>query len=61
LLEKVGTTRSTLATSLTDLQNSKLIERRVKPTRPIQTEYLLTEKGRTFVRLLLNMKELLHA
>jgi len=59
LLTKVVMSRSTLAASLTDLQELHLIERRVKDTRPIQTEYALTKRGKEFVQLLSSIKSLL--
>jgi DNA-binding HxlR family transcriptional regulator len=59
LLEQVVTSRSTLAASLAALQNLKLIDRRVKDTRPVQTEYKLTEKGKALVKLLLGIRDIL--
>ncbi len=59
LLEGVIKSRSTLAGALTQLQRQGLIERKVKDTRPIQTEYALTEKGKDFAQLLIEIKELL--
>jgi len=45
LLRNLIESRSTLALALRDLQEEGLIERRVKPTRPVQTSYTLTEDG----------------
>ena len=45
LLAKVAQSRVTLANSLVDLQEQELIIRKIKETRPIGTEYVLTEKG----------------
>ena len=59
LLNDVVRNRSTLANSLRDLQKFGLIGRRVKPTRPIQTEYYLTDKGRKLTELLSEMRKLL--
>ena len=59
LLSKVVTSRSTLASSLGQLQKKELIFREIKDTRPLQTTYGLTEKGKELVRLLLDMKRLL--
>jgi len=59
LLDNVISSRSTLAGALTQLQEERLIERKVKDTRPIQTEYVLTEKGKDFAQLLIQIKELL--
>ena len=46
LLRNLVKSRSTLALALRDLQEEGLINRRVKPTRPVQTSYTLTEKGK---------------
>lgn len=59
LLNDVVRNRSTLANSLRDLKKFRLIGRRVKPTRPIQTEYYLTDKGRRLTELLSEIKKLL--
>ncbi|MGH9919032.1 MAG: winged helix-turn-helix transcriptional regulator [Nitrososphaerales archaeon] len=59
LLGRVIKSRSTLASSLTDLQEMKLIERKVKDSRPIRTEYLLTKRGKELVQLLSSVKSLL--
>jgi DNA-binding HxlR family transcriptional regulator len=45
LLNSVGLSRGGLAIALKDLELEKMVERRVKPTKPIQTLYSLTEKG----------------
>lgn len=59
LLDNVLESRSTLAGSLRDLQKMGVIVRRIKDTRPVQTEYLLTEKGNKVVHSLLQIRELL--
>jgi len=59
LLAQVVKSRSTLASSLRDLQNMGLVKRQVKSTRPVQTEYLLTEKGNQLTGLLLKVNEML--
>jgi len=59
LQDDVIESRSTLAASLRNLQKMGLISRRIKDTRPIQTEYLLTERGNTAVHLLIQLKNLL--
>jgi DNA-binding HxlR family transcriptional regulator len=61
LLSKVIESRSTLAASLSQLLKEGLVIREVKDTRPLQTRYSLTEKGKKFVGLLLEMKRLLEA
>lgn len=58
LLGKVLNSRSTLATSLRDLQNMGLVKRIVKGTRPIQTYYTLTEKGQAVIKHLMEIKKL---
>jgi len=50
-LEKVIRSRGTLATNLNDLTEEGLVERKVIPTKPIQSNYL-TEKGRNIAKLL---------
>ncbi len=50
LLESVIKSRSTLAKTLRDLQEKKLIQREVKGTRPIQTYYSLTERGKALLK-----------
>ena len=59
LLDEVISSRSTLASSLSQLQRAGLLSRTVRNTRPVQTEYTLTEKGVRFVDLLTDIKELL--
>lgn len=59
LLANVVGNRSTLATSLRQLQDMALIDRRVKATRPIQTEYVLTDRGRKLVEHLRGIRGLL--
>lgn len=50
LLENVVRSRSTLAKALRDLQEKKLIQRNVRGTRPIQTYYSMTDKGKALLR-----------
>jgi len=59
LLDYLIKSRSTLANSLRQLQNSRLIDRKVKDTRPVQTEYVLTKSGMRLVQLLMEIKKLL--
>jgi len=59
LLKIVLKNRNTLANSLRQLQEDGLVERRVKTTRPIQTEYLLSDKGRKLAFHLTEMKNIL--
>jgi DNA-binding HxlR family transcriptional regulator len=59
LLKNVVQSRSTLASSLTQLAQAHLVERKVHPSKPIRTDYRLTEKGESLVGLLKNMQQLL--
>lgn len=60
-LEKnVVKTRSVLSVSLQDLTNRGLVERTVKPTKPIETRYKLTDKGTRMLGLLEIMKTVLN-
>jgi len=52
LLNDVISVRSTLAIVLNELLEEELIERRVKPTKPVQTLYSLTELGAKIARYL---------
>jgi DNA-binding HxlR family transcriptional regulator len=51
-LEKLIGSRGTLATNLNDLMDEGLVARKVLPTKPIQSNYSLTEKGRIVGKLL---------
>ena len=59
LLKKVVRSRSTLAAALTQLSHAKLVEREVHPSKPIRTDYRLTEKGHSLVGLLRDAQKLL--
>ncbi len=58
LLENTIRSRSTLAKTLRDLQEKKLIQRNVKGTRPIQTYYSLTEKGKALLKHLEEIRKI---
>ncbi len=58
LLKKVAGSRGSLAASLSDLQQMELIKRKVKETRPIQTEYTLSEDGNRMALLLTQIKQI---
>ena len=58
ILKGVGLSRGALALALRDLQGDGLIERKVKATRPIQTSYLLTGKGKEIAKHLESIKKL---
>jgi len=59
LLRNVVRSRSTLASALTQLARAKLIERKVHPSKPIRTDYRLTERGQSLVSLLKDVRRLL--
>jgi DNA-binding HxlR family transcriptional regulator len=59
LHSRVLSNRNTIANSLRQLQENGLIERRVKATRPIQTEFTLSEKGKKLALHLAEMRKLL--
>jgi len=59
ILKGVGLSRGALALALRDLQDDGLIERRVEATRPIQTTYSLTAKGKEIAKHLESMKKLI--
>lgn len=58
ILKNVGLSRGALALTLKDLQDDELIERRVEATRPIQTMYSLTAKGKEIAQHLESIKKL---
>ena len=51
-IEKLLKSRGTLGTNLNDLTEEGLIGRKVIPSKPIQSNYYLTEKGRNVAKLL---------
>lgn len=55
-LEKLIRSRGTLATNLNDLMEEELVARKVVPSKPIQSNYSLTEKGRSVGQMLLEIK-----
>ncbi len=58
-LEKLIHSRGTLATNLNDLMEEELIARKVVPSKPIQSNYSLTEKGHSVGKMLLEIKAVL--
>jgi DNA-binding HxlR family transcriptional regulator len=58
-LEKLIRSRGTLASNLNDLMEEGLVARKVLPTKPIQSNYSLTEKGHGVARLLTEIKALI--
>lgn len=59
LLKKAAGGRGSLATSLSDLQRMGLLNRKVKETRPIQTEYTLTNSGSRVAQLLSQVRQII--
>ncbi|MFQ6003288.1 MAG: winged helix-turn-helix transcriptional regulator [Candidatus Zixiibacteriota bacterium] len=59
VLKGVGLSRGALALALRDLQDDGLTERRVEATRPIQTTYSLTAKGKEIAKHLESIKKLI--
>jgi DNA-binding HxlR family transcriptional regulator len=58
-LEKLLASRGSLGTNLNDLLDEGLIKRKVIPTKPIQSNYSLTEKGRDVAKRLAELGALL--
>lgn len=56
-LERLIRSRGTLASNLNDLMDEGLVARKVVPTKPIQSNYSLTEKGRSVARLLADINK----
>lgn len=57
-LERLIRSRGTLATNLNDLMEEGLVSRKVLPTKPIQSNYSLTEKGHTVGKLIIEINNL---
>jgi len=57
LLDRVIQSRSTLALALRDAQKDRLIERTVEDTRPVQTRYSLTVRGREVAEHLIQIRK----
>lgn len=55
-LEELIRSRGSLATNLNDLLKEGLVNRKVIPSKPIQSNYFLTEKGRDVAKLLVELK-----
>lgn len=58
-LERLIRSRGTLATNLNDLIEEGLVTRKVIPSKPIQSNYSLTEKGREVAKRLTEIGALL--
>ncbi len=51
-LSKLTASRGTLSLSLRELEEEGLVQRKILDTKPIQSNYSLTEKGKTIAELL---------
>jgi len=51
--------RGTLSLNLKELDEEKLVKRRVVTTKPVQTYYSLTEKGQKIAKQLSEIREIL--
>jgi len=58
-LADLFTSRGTLSVNLKDLEEEKLIQRRVVTSKPIQAYYSLTDRGREIAKRLGEMKKAL--
>jgi len=59
LLREIAMARSTLAYVLSELEEEKLIKRKVISTKPIQVLYSLTKKGEEIARHFLQILDIL--
>jgi len=55
-LESLIRSRGTLSSNLNDLLNEGLLKRNIITSRPIQSNYSLTEKGKAVAKILTDMK-----
>jgi len=58
-LADLFTSRGTLSLNLKDLEEEKLIQRRIVASKPIQAYYSLTDKGKEVAKRLNEMRRLL--
>ena len=58
-LSKIITSRGTLSLNLKDLEKEALIQRKILDTKPIQSLYSLTEKGKTIAKQLNEIERLM--
>jgi DNA-binding HxlR family transcriptional regulator len=57
LSRNLGVSTKSLSDALKSLESNGVIIRTVQPTTPVTIEYALTEKGRDFERVFLEMRE----
>ena len=53
----LGISTKSLSDALKNLESNQIIKRKVIPTVPVTVEYSLTDKGRDFERVFMEMKE----
>ncbi len=58
-LSKLTASRGTLSLSLRELEQDGLIQRKIIDTKPIQSIYSLTEKGKTIAKQLNQIQQLI--
>lgn len=58
-LSKLITSRGTLSLSLKDLEKEELIQRKILDTKPLQSIYSLTEKGKAIAKQLNEIETLI--
>ncbi len=58
-LSKLTTSRGTLSLSLRELEQEGLVQRKIIDTKPIQSIYSLTEKGKTIAKQLNQIQQLI--
>lgn len=57
-LSKLIISRGTLSLSLKDLENEEIVQRKILDTKPIQSIYSLTEKGKAIAILLKEIEQI---
>lgn len=57
LSKKLGISTKSLSDTLKSLESNGVVQRTVHPTIPVTVEYSLTDKGRDFERVFMEMKE----
>jgi len=57
-LAKIVTSRGTLSLSLRELEEEGLVQRKILATKPIQSLYSLTEKGKAITKRLSEIKNI---
>lgn len=55
--KKIGISTKSLSDALKSLESNGIIDRKVMPTSPITVEYSLTDKGRDFENVFMEMRE----